>query len=122
MGNLAVLLLLFLHHSAAMYDLTKTFTYQGTVTEVIWENPHVIFVMKGAEAGIATAKPQELAFEAPSPANLLRNSGFAQKTIKKGDKVTVRANPAKNGKLPMYLVSITAANGKEFTMRPPEQP
>src|SRR5207249_10314394 len=57
-------------------------------------------------------KGQEQAFEAPSPTYIV-TSGWMKDTIKPGDKVTVKGNPAKNGQLPMYLVTITLPNGKE---------
>src|SRR5688572_3885214 len=50
---------LFAHHSAARYDLSKTVVVTGTVTEVLWQNPHVVLVMNDT-------KGQEQAFEAPS--------------------------------------------------------
>jgi len=104
---------LFAHHSAARYDLSKTVVVQGTVTEVLWQNPHVILVMNDT-------KGQEQAFEAPSPVYIV-NSGWMKDTIKVGDKVTVKGNPAKNGQLPMYLVTITLPNGKEYSPKNPER-
>src|SRR5262245_13595432 len=101
------------HHSAARYDLSKTVIVQGTVTEVLWQNPHVILVMNDT-------KGQEQAFEAPSPVYIV-NSGWMKDTIKPGDKVTVKGNPAKNGELPMYLVTVTLANGKEYSPKNPER-
>jgi len=104
----------FAHHSAARYDLSKTVVIQGTVTEVLWQNPHVILVMNDT-------KGQEQAFEAPSPTYIV-NSGWMKDTIKPGDKVTVKGNPAKNGELPMYLVTVTLPNGKEYSPKNPERP
>jgi hypothetical protein len=102
------------HHSTARYDLTKTVVVQGTVTEVIWQNPHVILVMNDARG-------TEQAFEAPSPTYIV-NSGWTKGTIKAGDKVTVKGSPAKNGQLPMYLITLTLANGKEYSPKNPERP
>ena len=101
------------HHSTARYDLSKTVVVQGTVTEVLWQNPHVVIVMNDT-------KGQEQAFEAPSPVYIV-NSGWMKDTIKPGDKVTVKGNPAKNGQLPMYLVTITLPNGKEYSPKNPER-
>ena len=105
---------LFAHHSTARYDLTKTVVVQGTVTEVIWQNPHVILVMNDT-------KGKEQAFEAPSPTYIV-TSGWMKDTIKPGDKVTVKGNPARNGELPMFLVTITMPNGKEFSPKNPQRP
>ena len=105
---------LFAHHSTARYDLTKTLTIQGTVTEVIWQNPHVILVMNDA-------KGEEQAFEAPSPTYIV-SSGWTKESIKVGDKVTVKASPARNGQLPMYLITVMMPNGKEYSPKNPERP
>jgi hypothetical protein len=104
---------LFAHHSTARYDLSKTVVVQGTITEVLWQNPHVVIVMNDT-------KGQEQAFEAPSPVYIV-NSGWMKDTIKPGDKVTVKGNPAKNGQLPMYLITITLPNGKEYSPKNPER-
>src|SRR5262245_18651326 len=109
---LAAVVPLFAHHSTARYDLTKTVTVQGTVTEVIWQNPHVIVVMNDTHG-------QEQAFEAPSPTYIVE-SGWTKDTVKVGDKVSVKGNPAKNGQLPMYLITLTAANGKEYSPKNPK--
>jgi hypothetical protein len=113
LGFLLCVTPLFAHHSTARYDLSKTVVVQGTVTEVLWQNPHIILVMNDT-------KGQEQAFEAPSPVYIV-NSGWMKDTIKPGDKVTVKGNPAKNGELPMYLVTVTLANGKEYSPKNPER-
>jgi hypothetical protein len=102
----------FAHHSTARYDLTKTVIVHGTVTEVIWQNPHVILVM-------LDDREQEQAFEAPSPTNTSKY-GWTKETVKVGDKVQVKASPAKNGQLPMYLDTLTLPNGKEYSPKNPE--
>jgi hypothetical protein len=79
---------------------------------MIWENPHVVVVMNDTDG-------QEQAFEGPSPTYIV-NSGWTKDTIKVGDKVTVQANPPRNGRLPMHLIKLTAPNGKEYSPRNPE--
>ena len=34
------------HHSFAMFELTKDVTYEGTVVEYRWENPHTHIILK----------------------------------------------------------------------------
>jgi hypothetical protein len=70
---------------------------------------------------INDAKGQEQAFEAPSPTYIL-SSGWTKDSIKPGDKVTVKASPARNGQLPMYLITVTLPDGKEFSPKNPERP
>src|SRR5215468_1703689 len=33
------------HHSAALFDVSKTLTLNGTITRVDWRNPHVVMVV-----------------------------------------------------------------------------
>jgi hypothetical protein len=35
------------HHSASMFDQSKTVTLTGTVVEVRWTNPHVTLLVNG---------------------------------------------------------------------------
>jgi hypothetical protein len=42
------------HHSAVLFDLSRTFTMTGTMTKIDWRNPHVgVFVEVKNEAGVA---------------------------------------------------------------------
>ena len=36
---------MFAHHGTAGYDMTKTITLTGTVTEFDWSNPHCVIYM-----------------------------------------------------------------------------
>ena len=110
--SLSILVLLFAHHSTARYDLNKTLTYQGAVTELIWQNPHVIIVMD--------SRGEEVAFEIPGPTNLERYHNWTKDTVKVGDMITVTAHPAKNGQLPMHLVTVTLPSGREISPAMPE--
>ena len=110
--SLSIVLLFFVHHSTARYDLTRTLTYQGAVTELIWQNPHVIIVMD--------SRGEEVAFEIPGPTNLARYHNWTQDTVKVGDKITVKAHPARNGQLPMHLVTVTLPGGREISPAMPD--
>jgi hypothetical protein len=45
-GLLAIAIPAFGHHSFAMFELTKDVTYEGTVLEYRWENPHTDIIVK----------------------------------------------------------------------------
>jgi len=36
------------HHSASMFDFSKTVTMRGSVVELRWVNPHVTLTVNGA--------------------------------------------------------------------------
>jgi hypothetical protein len=85
------------HHSAAMFDHSKTMTIKGTVVELRWVNPHVSLsvdgVVKETEAsGVWT-------MEMTSPGNLVRAGGWTRNAVKPGDKVEVDFSPLRDTSL-----------------------
>ena len=111
---------LFAHHSQAMFDLTKTVTIEGTVSEVDWANPHVWFYVDGSRVGVANDPVQHWALEGQSPGFLTSNGeGWQRDTLKVGDKISATGNARKDGKPSMLLLTLTVANGKKFTSKSP---
>ncbi len=103
------------HHSAAMFDMTKTFTVQGTVKEFQYTNPHSwLQVLVTSPDG----KTVEWGFETEGPSTLLR-VGIKSKTFRPGDKVTVVAHPMRDGRPAGAWVSATTADGTVYNLRPP---
>jgi hypothetical protein len=102
------------HHSAAMFDFSKTVTLQGTVKEFQYTNPHswLQVLVVGPDG-----KTVEWGFEAEGPSTLLR-AGIKAKTFRPGDKVTVVANPLRDGRPAGAWISVTAANGAVYYLRP----
>jgi hypothetical protein len=84
------------HHSFGMFDLQKNLTYEGTVIEYNWENPHTHIILK-VEAG---AKDPETVgtwdIEAQS-VNIMSHQGWTRATMKPGDKAIIIAHPMKDG-------------------------
>jgi hypothetical protein len=98
----------YVHHSGAMFDITKMAKISGTVSEFNWTNPHANFkvVVVGADG-----TSQEWAVEMNSPNNLVRE-GWKRTTIKPGDKVTVTVRPLRDGTPGGQYVSIVLADGQ----------
>ena len=106
------------HHSAAMFDRTKVVTYQGTVKEFQFTNPHSwLQVMVDGPDG----KSVEWGFEAEGPSTL-RRVGIEATTFKLGEKVTVVASPMRDGRPAGALISVTKADGKVYSTRPGPPP
>jgi hypothetical protein len=80
------------HHSAAMFDNTKTTEVTGTVKELQWTNPHIWIQVNVDKTG---AK-EEWSFEGGSP-NSLSRSGWKKTSFVPGQKVTIRYNPMRDG-------------------------
>jgi hypothetical protein len=100
----------YVHHSGAMFDISKAVKISGTVSEFNWSNPHANFkvTVVGAD-GIA----QSWAVEMNSPNNLVRD-GWKRSTLKPGDKVTVTLRPLRDGTPGGQYVSIVLPDGQSL--------
>jgi hypothetical protein len=106
------------HHSAAMFDHAKTVTLHGTVKNFQFTNPHswLIVIVTGADGN-----PVEWGFEAEGPSTLL-HAGILPKSFRPGDKVTVTANPMRDGRPAGALNSVVMADGSVYSTRPGAPP
>ena len=102
------------HHSAAMFDHAKTVTLHGTVKNFQFTNPHswLMVIITGADG-----KPVEWGFEAEGPSTLL-HAGIQPKSFRPGDKVTITANPMRDGRPAGALISVVMADGSVYSTRP----
>ena len=98
------------HHSFAAFDTTRQVTLTGTVKEFQWTNPHCWLHIDVTNAD-GTVEQWQL--EALSP-NVLGRLGWKKNSVKPGDKVTVLANPTREGGHGGALISITDASGKKI--------
>ena len=102
------------HHSAAVaYDIDKTVTVKGVISEVRWVNPHTwIFV----DTKDADGKDVKWGFEGKVP-NLLIRSGITPSVLKAGLEVTISGHPARDASQKYgEVVEVTFADGK--TIKP----
>jgi hypothetical protein len=82
------------HHAlAAVYDTRQSIMLKGTVTKIVWNNPHVQLYLQAMDKG---APESTWEFELGSP-NLLTLNGFKIDTFRRGDYVVVTAYPARDG-------------------------
>ena len=82
------------HHSfAAQFDAEKPMELTGTVTKVVWRNPHAWFYIdvEGDDGDVAN-----WGMELASP-NLLMRKGWNRSSMKVGDAVTVEGFLARDG-------------------------
>jgi hypothetical protein len=82
------------HHSASMFDFSKTMTLKGTVVELRWVNPHVTLTLNGSLT--ADEAPAEWLMETTSPGNLVRVGGWRRDVVKPGDQVEVVFHPLRD--------------------------
>ena len=99
------------HGSGISYDMSKSITLTGTVTEFVWSNPHcqVFFDVKDAKGNVVN-----WGGELGSP-TVLRNAGYDRKVFKAGDKITVTGRPSKSDSTVMLPVKVVFADGRQFS-------
>src|SRR5215216_4271991 len=80
------------HTPAAKFDLTKSLTLTGTVTQIDWANPFVHILMKVAGQPL----PALWAVEVDGPLELTAN-GWSQSSLAIGEAIRVEGSVARNG-------------------------
>jgi hypothetical protein len=108
---------IYAHHGYAAYDLTKTVTVTGTVSDVLLGNPHssIGFEVKDEKGNLS-----HWSFEFGNLRGVLAQ-GWSKDTLKPGDAIKVDVHPAKNGAHVGSLVGkITYADGRPLPLNPPK--
>ena len=101
------------HGRGRAYDMQKRLTLKGTVSQVKWQNPHVlIYIDVKDDAG----KVVTWGFE-NSNVHTLATQGYNRNTLKIGQDVTAIVNPAANGEPLGIIVKIVLADGSEIMSR-----
>ena len=101
------------HHGSSNYDMSKSVSVKGTVTQFEFINPHSAIHL---EAKDDKGNVEQWLVEADSPNNLAR-AGWNRDSIKPGDLVTIVGNRLKDGSKVMRLQKIIFADGKELKPR-----
>jgi hypothetical protein len=101
----------FAHHGAAAYEMSKTVSVTGTVTDFQFVNPHVLIAMDVKDA---SGKVEKWHGELTSP-NHLSRAGWTKSTLKPGDQVTLIGGPAKSGSPTMWIRKIMK-DGEEVSL------
>ena len=97
------------HHAfAAEFDATKPVKFRGTVTKMLWVNPHAwIYMDVKKEDGTV----EEWMIEAGTPNTLLRR-GFTKESLQPGEEIIVDGYQAKDGERRANGRDVTLPNGK----------
>ena len=81
------------HHSRALYDLSAEAVIEGTVTTLVWHNPHISMTVETTGADGARVL-QEIEVMSVSEAKAL---GLPQEAIAPGAHVVARVHPGRRG-------------------------
>lgn len=96
------------HHSYAMFDANNVVSFDATVKEFQWTNPHSwLQVMIVDDKGAAQEWSLEL-----GPLVALHRWGWKPHSVKPGDKVKITLNPLRDGSRGGRLVSIVLPDGQ----------
>jgi Family of unknown function (DUF6152) len=100
------------HHGGAAYDQTKSVTFEGTVTEMQFANPHVLVywdVKNGEQAG------QKWSGWLTAPTKLAR-AGWTRKTLNPGDHIVVTGTPHKDGSHVLQIRNLVGPEGNPLPL------
>src|SRR6187431_724280 len=101
------------HGRGQSFDMKNRVTLKGTVSQVKWQNPHVlIFIDVKDDSG----KVVTWGFE-NSNVHTLATQGYNRNTLKHGQEITAIVNPAVNGEPLGIIVKVILADGKEIMSR-----
>lgn len=100
------------HHSfAAEFDAAKPFELTGTVTRLVWSNPHAWIYFDVTDE--QTKSVTSWAVELNSPNALLR-AGWTRNSLKAGDVVTIEGSLAKDGSPTGNARSVVTSTGQRL--------
>jgi hypothetical protein len=96
------------HHSFVMFDKQKEATITGTVKEFENTNPHAMIV-------VTTQDGKDWIVQTESPL-VLEKVGINDSTLSKGEMVSVRVHPIKNGGPEGSLIELTTEDGMMMSL------
>lgn len=82
------------HHSDAALDMSTVVSLEGEVGEFSWRNPHAYFTVATVDDA---GRDVEWTIQMPSPITLSRR-GWSRDSLTVGERVTVHAHPARDGR------------------------
>ena len=101
----------FAHHAFVMFDKNKEVTLTGTVKEFENTNPHAEITLSVPKDG----KTVDWIIQTESPI-VLEQKGIDDSTLTKGEKITARVHPLKDGKPGASLVELKTEDGMVMSL------
>ncbi len=106
---IAVVPLLAHHGRGNTYNANEIVTLEGTVTELAWRNPHVVLYMDVTDEN---GNVENWGLESMNVSSLGRR-GYSRNTLRPGQEVTAKLNPAYSGAPRGVIRTIIMADGTE---------
>jgi hypothetical protein len=102
------------HHSTAPFDMTKSTTVHGVVTQFRWMNPHSYIYLE-ADGYRWTLEAEAL--------NLLRRYGWTKESLKPGDEISCTGARAKDAEVyAMKCFTVEFTDGRKLSATPTNPP
>ena len=101
------------HHSATMFEETRTITVEGVVKQFQYSNPHTWLIVDVTDKA---GKVTTWGFEAEGPSTLQR-AGIRPSEFPVGTKLTITGRPMKDGRPAAIWVNAVRADGRRFDPR-----
>jgi hypothetical protein len=96
------------HHSQVQFDFKSVVDIEGTVKELDWRSPHARLYVDAVDG---QGNVINWNFELPSPMTLMRR-GWKRDSLKPGEKVKVKAAPARHVPAVGYAIAVKDFDGK----------
>jgi len=95
------------HHSVLQFDGTHGTIITGTVTRLLWQNPHTLIALEvvGPDGGVA-----QWTIESESP-RILERLGWTERSLEVGAHISVQGAAAKDGSSVMRCREIELDDG-----------
>lgn len=98
------------HHSTAEYEMDKTVSVVGTVTDFAWNNPHAyVYLEVKNDKGNIEKWSGEL-----GTLGQLSRANWRRDTLKPGDHITMFGNPTKDGRQLIRIQKVILPGGQEL--------
>jgi Family of unknown function (DUF6152) len=100
------------HHGTAAFDTSKDVTVKGTVTELIFSNPHVQihWEVKTGKGGT-----EQWQGELTAPSKLTR-AGWTKTSLKPGDEITASGFQVKSGNHTLWIRKLIGPDGEPMQL------
>jgi hypothetical protein len=98
------------HHSAALYDFTKSVPQTGVVKLISVANPHTKLILSITDD---KGNARDITYEGHSRNNVYRR-GWRPNKVKEGDTIVINYAPMKSGEDGGYIQSFTLPDGQQF--------
>ena len=102
------------HHSDAGLDMDSVVTFEGTIAEFNWRNPHVYFTVETTDE---RGESVEWALQMGS-ALVMTRRGWTRDALSSGDRVTVHAHPSLDGRPYGIVESVEKEGGITLSTAP----